>query len=104
MELDGIGISQHAWERFQERWQGRPPACWMRKLSQLLNERIPEDLGHGAVLRLIDHGYVGAKYFISSGWRFVFDEEEKLLLTCERPYKKGIQKKQKPFNRKRHGR
>ncbi len=103
MDPNSINISQHAWDRFQERWYGKQPACWLEELHRLLRSSMPEDLGHGAVLRLMTHGYAEAKYFVAEGWRFVFNEEATNLITCERPYRKGIQKKQKPFNRKRHG-
>ena len=103
VEHDSDIITQHAWERFIER-TGRPgPACWRRELYRLLEASVQEDLGHGAVLRLIDHGYCPVVYFTAEGWRFVVQRHTGILLTCERAFKKGIKRKPKPWNRKRHG-
>ena len=103
MDPERICITRHAWDRFQERWQGPRPTCWRRELHRLLRQSTPEDLGHGAVLRLMDHAYQSAQYYTVDGWRFVVDEERASLLTCERAYKKGIKKRGKPFNRRRYG-
>jgi hypothetical protein len=104
MEHDSSNITQHAWDRFIERWCGARPTCWRKELYRLLETSIQEDLGHGAVLRLIAHQYQSAAYFTAEGWRFVVDSDTGMLLTCELAYKKGICKKPKPFNRKRCGR
>lgn len=47
----------------------------------------PEDLGAGAVRRLIQNG-TPMRYCTSDGWRFVFTEDYKTLVTCERIYLK----------------
>ena len=104
MNPEKVDITQHAWDRFKERWCSEPPLCWRRELFKLLRACVAEKLGHGAVLRLMSHGYQPAAYYVADGWRFVFDEDSERLLTCELAYKKGVLKKPKPINRKRHGR
>ena len=99
-----IIITQHAWDRFQERWCEDRPKCWLRELHRLLRSSTREDLGHAAVLRLIAHNYQPATYYRAGEWRFVLDEDSIVLLTCEWAFKKGIKlRHMAPFNRKRHG-
>jgi hypothetical protein len=103
VEHDRDSITQHAWDRFLERWEGRRPACWRKELYRLIQASVFEDLGYGQVVRLINHGYQPAAYFTAEGWRFVVDKTSGVLLTCERPYKRAKARTYKGINRKRCG-
>lgn len=99
IDTASIVITRHAWQRFKERWQGEHPESFTKELVRLLKAAQPEDIGHGAVVRAITNGFRPARYYIAEGWRFVLDEEETRLLTCERPYmstyKKNGRRRQK---------
>ena len=86
MPLRQAEITRHAWLRFLKRWPGEPPACYRTELIRLVAAAGEENLGYGAVVRLLQNNYVPAKYFISEGWRFVTDEEVTTVLTIERAY------------------
>lgn len=89
MSLASAEITRHAWLRFLKRWQGDPPPCYRTELETIISRAEPEDLGYGAVIRLVKNGFVPAKYWQSGDWRFVTDEEVTKILTIERRFLKA---------------
>jgi len=87
VNAEAVIISRHAWRQFVTRhktWLGSVPACPNGTLRRLLSVAQPEDLGGGAVLRLLDNGMMPVRYYTAEGWRFVVNEAGTYLLTCER--------------------
>ena len=71
-------ISRHAWARFIARWPDvRLPRCPEATLRRLLARAQPEDLGAGAVIRLLQHRTQPVRYYAVDGWRFVVTEERR---------------------------
>jgi len=79
-----VAITKHAWQRFISRIETGLPLCPMAELRRLLRAAKREDMGYGAVIRLLQNGMVPASYFTVEGWRFILDEEEESVLTIER--------------------
>lgn len=81
---DDLKVTPHAHQQFTARYQtrhGRPPGGG--ELQRLLKTAMPEDLGPGFAIRLMRNGLQPARYFTSEGWRFVFAENENVLITVE---------------------
>jgi hypothetical protein len=95
MPLRQAEISTHAWQRFVSRWDGERPACYRRALLAIITQAEEEDLGYGQVLRMMANNFTPARYFITSHWRFVTDEAVTVILTIERPYRRGTIKNPK---------
>lgn len=79
-----VAITKHAWQRFITRIETGLPKCPMGELHRLLHLARREDMGYGAVIRLLRNGLVPASYYTVEGWRFILDEEEECILTIER--------------------
>ena len=79
-----VAITKHAWQRFITRIETGLPRCPMDELKRLIHMAKREDMGYGAVIRLMQNGMVPASYFTAEGWRFILDEEEESILTIER--------------------
>jgi len=101
MPLRRAEVTGHAWERFVTRWEGQRPPCFRRALLQIMAEAQEEDLGYGQVLRLLKNRMQPARYFITEHWRFVTNEEVTVILTIERPYRRGTIKSQKKKRRQK---
>jgi len=101
MPLRRAEITGHAWERFVTRWEGARPICWLRTLQAIMSTAQEEDLGYGQVLRLLKNRMVPARYFITEHWRFVTNEEVTMILTIERPYRRGTLKNHKKKHRQK---
>lgn len=82
LDLEKVVITAHALERFEERLKKLDPKqkpSDPRGLILKLLGRAQEEgaIGGGMkVKRLMAHGYEGARYFHSEGWRFVIVERE----------------------------
>lgn len=101
LNLEHLEISRHAWRQFTRRYyhlNGRLPSCPWDTLRSMLRNATPEDLGPGAVHRLLDNGGVPVNYFRCGKWRFVVSEDMTRLVTVEIPYL------QKPHHNKRRRR
>lgn len=83
MRLDSPAITNHAWERFIARLDKMPP-CPMAALRELIRTAVEEDIGAGAVLRLMSNRLDPARYFAADGWRLVTTEDGTCLITVER--------------------
>lgn len=86
MILERINITNHAWRQFILRSIIRYealPACPMSALRTIMQRALPEDLGSGAVKRLLDNRLQPARYFIFNNWRLVCTEDLSRLLTVE---------------------
>jgi hypothetical protein len=104
MDPTGLFITKHAIERFIARWPyPEQPICYLAALRRLLEVAIEEDIGIGRVVRLINNGLRPAIYMTADGWRFVFTEDGRRLLTCERIIFRARPKFQ-PKNRSRRRR
>ena len=104
MNPANILITGHAWERFIERMQAafdEFPCCPMMTLQVILESCTPEDLGAGAVIRMLKNGMQPASYFRYGPLRLVMDEEHTRLITIEiaalkRPRHKHPSRRQRP--------
>jgi hypothetical protein len=103
MGLTKATITQHAWDRFIERWKGHRPDCYRRELLYLLSVAEEETLGYGATIRIIQNGFKPARYFVVGRWRFVTDEEVTRVLTAEIIWHKKKRNKPKLRDKKRYG-
>jgi hypothetical protein len=90
-----VQVTPHAWERFVERMAAVSPtypSCPMMTLQVILEEAVPEDLGAGAVIRMLRNGLQPAAYYRYGKLRLVLDEDRERLITIEiaalgRPHK-----------------
>jgi len=103
MPLRKAEITRHAWLRFLKRWEGEPPACYRTELSRLIATAIEVNLGYGATIRIMQNGFVPARYFETEYWRFVTDEEVSKVLTIERPYLTGRKPNKRIRDKNRYG-
>ena len=85
-----VYISRHAILRFMSRSYHTPGGDPEAEIRRLLTAATPEDIGSvGRTLRLINNGFIPARYYHAEGWRFVLSEDGTRLLTCERRIYKG---------------
>ena len=103
MSLVTASLSHHAWLRFIERWPGEPPDNYRDALAELLHLATEEDLGGGAVHRLLDNECIPARYFTADGWRIVTDEAAGRIITIERIHIKPKKKRRKIRDPRRYG-
>ncbi len=88
-----IGITDHALERFVQRWiqyEKDVPLDPLKTLKRILNKAEPDELSPALrVLRLINNGYVPTLYLRFGPWRMIVVDEDsgkatKVLVTFER--------------------
>ena len=96
MNRKALAITDHAWERFITRLDVMPP-CPMAFLLELIRIAKEEDIGAGAVIRLMNNKMEPARYYTAKGWRLVTTEDGQCLITVERI----IHKKPKKFKPRR---
>jgi hypothetical protein len=104
MISETVIITDHAWRQFIVRSYvkyGELPTCPLYHLRSLMARAKEENLGAGAVLRLMDNGYTPARYYTFDCWRFVLTEENDVLVTAELIYMRPPQKIS-PKRRRRH--
>ena len=91
---ESIEVREHALTRFYERLcqldptPPREPGRILESLQKLLAKaELDKNISRGHIVeRIINNGFVSAKYFINSGWRFVIVKEGTalVLVTVER--------------------
>ncbi|MEK7648440.1 MAG: hypothetical protein AAB400_00795 [Patescibacteria group bacterium] len=88
-----LGITDHALERFLERWiqyEKDAPLDTLKTLQKIVNKAEPDELSPALrVLRLINNGCVRTQYLRFGPWRLIIVDEEmgsatKVLVTFER--------------------
>jgi hypothetical protein len=88
-----LGVTDHALERFVQRWiqyEKDVPLDPLKTLKRILNKAEPDELSSALrVLRLINNGYVPTLYLRFGPWRMIVVDEEsgkatKVLVTFER--------------------
>lgn len=88
-----LGVTDHALERFLERWiyyEKDAPQDPLKTLKRILNKAEPDELSPVLlVLRLINNGFVPTLYLRFGPWRMIIVDEEmgkasKVLVTFER--------------------
>ena len=84
MDLSAVSISEHALQRFQERWPGRDKCRDPRKTIKKLLKNTEEIRKKPAanVLAIIRYQRK-ARYFQNGDWIFVTNEEANVLFTVE---------------------
>jgi len=96
MNSADVEITHHAVMRFCARYYGTPPENATEVIRGMLADATPEDIGTvGRTLRLISNAFEPAKYYMVEGWRFVLNDDETRLLTCERRIHKGSSRTKK---------
>lgn len=96
MNPEAVEITQHALMRFVTRHPDPLPSDARAALRAMLKKAEPEDIGPvGRAVRLIGNGFEPAKYFTSGKWRFVTNEDETKLLTCELIFRKAHRARKK---------
>ncbi len=88
-----LGVTDHALERFVQRWiqyEKDVPLDPLKTLKRILNKAEPDELSPVLrVLRLINNGYVPTLYLRFGPWRMIVVDEDsgkatKVLVTFER--------------------
>lgn len=89
MDRDGVDLrrvvfTDHALGQFTRRFAaiGNDKPKSFKKTALKLLANAKEDRSNPAALvrRIIEHNFKAARYFISSGWRFVIEEKEDKLV------------------------
>lgn len=91
-------ITKHAWKRFITRHRN-VPSCPMRKLRYLIANAVREDLGSGAVVRMLNNNFEEANYFHCDGWRIIYNEDMTTVVTIEKRIHRKPSKKKNPGKR-----